>query len=111
MPSLAGMRARINATVAKTWHTKRKPGTGIEIQGPNGVVFGTMKWRGDAEFTAHAPEDMCALLDAWDFVLGSRPIRYVVAQLDALSQELETAGDHGMAQMLSRLAVTLERLE
>ena len=110
MPRLADMRARLDATVAKKWHTKRKPGTGIEIQGPNGIVFGTMKWRGDAEFVAHAPEDMCALLDAWNFVLDGRPIRYVVAQLDAASQELALAGDHGMAQMLSQLAVTMERL-
>ena len=110
MTRLADMRARLDETIAKTWRAHRKPGVGTEIQGPNGIVFGEMKWAGDADFVVHAPEDMCTLLDAADFVLGGKPIRYVVAQLDAVSQELETAGDHGGAQMLSRLAVTLERL-
>jgi hypothetical protein len=104
------MRDRLNGTVAKTWRAHRKPGTGTEIQGPNGIVFGEMKWAGDADFAAHAPEDMATLLDAFDFVLDGRPIRYVVAQLDAVSQELAIAGDHVMAQMLSRLAVMLETL-
>ena len=92
MPRLADMRARLNAYFG-----------GGEYGHLDQIVA-------SCTFTAHAPEDMCALLDAWDFVVDGRLIRYVVAQLDAASQELALAGDHGMAQVLSRLAVMLERL-
>ncbi len=117
MTRLADMRARLEMLTSKKW-VGAKPfavvGTVIHAPGNShgnaDRVLGKMYNDKDADFVVHAPEDMCTLLDAADFVVGGKPIRYVVTQLDAVSQELETAGDHGGAQMLSRLAVTLERL-
>lgn len=112
MPKLADMRARLDAASKDEWYKYAVAWGGGETfykVTPHASDAEDLSEQ-DADFAVHAPADMRALLDGLGSVLDGKPIRYVVSQLDLIAKDLEAQGDHGMAQMLARLAVMLERL-
>lgn len=121
MSRLNDIRDRLKAASPGPWEAEKDEVFRPGVFGPTGTgyfgegnIVNAAKYdnnQADVEFIAHSRQDMRLLVDALDFVLEARPIPYVIAQLDLIAQDLEAEGDTGMAQALSRLAVTLERLD